>query len=380
LNQSTNYFPALTGVRACAAYVVFLTHFNPFLEFGWPWQLAHEGNSGVTVFFVLSGFLIAYRYAERIAVSRQWLATYIRNRVARIYPLYFLLTALTFAFIEMDPVYDIMGRWAGYVASDKAVAMALNFTLTRAFFENFKFTGIPQGWTLTVEECFYFLAPVLLLGLVRTRHRWALLLAYGVALLGIGCALVVWAPHKLSFFASYNFMLTYTFFGRCGEFLCGMALAFFVHRRADRVATLRPAYYTWMGLVWMALCVIGGAIVNPTTESPVSYSPAGLVLNNLLLPVGIAVFFLGLLWEDTRVRRLLETRVFDLLGKSSYAFYLVHMGIFSRLLDLHVTRHYGFHFVFMLGLSVVLYRYVEKPLHKLLVVRSKTLKRSVLAQ
>ena len=132
---------------------------------------------------------------------------------------------------------------------------------------------------MTAEECFYFLAPVLLLGVVRTRHRWALLLAYGVALLGIGCALVVWAPHKFGFFASYNFLLTYTFFGRCGEFLCGMALAFFVRRRADRVATLRPAYYTWVGLAWMALCVIGGAVANPTPESPVAYSPAGLVSN-----------------------------------------------------------------------------------------------------
>ena len=94
---------------------------------------------------MLSGFLSAYRYAERITVSRQWLATYVRNRVARTCPLYFLLTVLTFAFSGMDPVYDLAELWPGYVASAKAVVMALNFTLTRAFFEDFKFTCILQG-------------------------------------------------------------------------------------------------------------------------------------------------------------------------------------------------------------------------------------------
>ncbi|RFP63341.1 acyltransferase [Hymenobacter lapidiphilus] len=158
MSSSKQYFPALTGIRALAAYTVFLTHYNPFAEASWLGLLLREGNSGVTVFFVLSGFLIATRYGQRVEMRREWIVDYFRNRFARIYPVYFLVTLATFVVLYLRPDYDLIGRWAGYTTQDMVLVAGLNFTLTKAFFYPFVFTGIAQGWTLTVEECFYALA------------------------------------------------------------------------------------------------------------------------------------------------------------------------------------------------------------------------------
>ena len=92
------YIPALTGVRAIAAWLVFFHHYNKN-EFPYPvFRLFNEFHIGVSLFFVLSGFLICLRYYEHIKVSRPWFARYMQNRIARIYPMYFLLTLATFAY------------------------------------------------------------------------------------------------------------------------------------------------------------------------------------------------------------------------------------------------------------------------------------------
>src|SRR5690606_2917117 len=66
--QHSAYFPALTGVRAVAAFLVFIHHMRPpdgvlphFLQL-----YLTAGHIGVSIFFVLSGFLIAYRYEESL--------------------------------------------------------------------------------------------------------------------------------------------------------------------------------------------------------------------------------------------------------------------------------------------------------------------------
>src|SRR5215831_4292959 len=153
--KNNNYIPQLTGIRCIAAYMVFLHHFNPvkmyhpgsFLD-----EFIAEFYTGVTVFFVLSGFLIAYRYMDSFTFSLRWFLKYMKNRFARIYPMYFLLTVLTFIVLFHQQNYDAANEngWMVFLA---------NISFVRGFFDDLKFTGISQGWSLTVEECFYFLAP-----------------------------------------------------------------------------------------------------------------------------------------------------------------------------------------------------------------------------
>lgn len=107
-----NYLPALTGVRAIAAWMVFIHHFNPLsnatnhrIAADWApeflFRFFNEFHVGVTIFFVLSGFLICFRYYDNFHFTSVWFRKYLKNRVARIYPMYFLLTLLTFFLIPV---------------------------------------------------------------------------------------------------------------------------------------------------------------------------------------------------------------------------------------------------------------------------------------
>ena len=93
----------------------------------------------------------------------------------------------------------------------------------------------------------------------------------------------------------------------------------------------------------------------------------GIFINNVMLPPGIIMLFYGLITEQTWLRQLLETRLFDLLGKSSYVFYLIHVGVIALLIDKYLTINYFIHFPLLVCLSIVLFQFVEAPLHKRIV-------------
>src|SRR6195952_549026 len=78
-----------------AAYLVFISHFAYVFDEKFPHSVQrffNEFHIGVTIFFVLSGFLIAFRYFDSFKLTKEWFLQYLKNRVARIYPMYALLT------------------------------------------------------------------------------------------------------------------------------------------------------------------------------------------------------------------------------------------------------------------------------------------------
>ncbi|MBC6606265.1 acyltransferase [Hymenobacter sp. BT188] len=364
--QSPTYYPALTGIRAIAAYMVFIVHVNPFNDLGFLTTLSGYFNTGVTIFFVLSGFLITARYFKRVEISRNWVQRYIRNRIARIYPLYFLLTIVTFAVYEIDPSYDAMHVWTKYNASDKLLVPFLNLTFLKGFSNQLMFTGISPAWSLTVEECFYFVAPFIFLILARRKN---LIILVALVLVSIGIALVygIGPKNSYGFFGSLPFMFNFTFFGRCFEFLCGMGLALFMHQRKIRQSNSFPKI-TVLGSGWILLCLVSlAAIGSPSTLLDGPSHPLSIAVNNIVLPLGIVLLFFGLIHEKSYLRKLLETKTFDLLGKSSYAFYLIHWGILYVALEKLFPGSATIKFIVMNGVAILLYTYVEKPLHQFII-------------
>jgi len=159
LKPVSNYIPALTGVRAMAAYLVFISHYCYVFDDNFPHivqRFLGEFHIGVSIFFVLSGFLIAFRYYDNFSLTSDWFKQYLKNRVARIYPMYFLLTTAAFIAYHFTKEASVVNGF------DHPIGLFfMNITFVRGFFDQFKFTGIGQGWSLTVEECFYFSAPLM---------------------------------------------------------------------------------------------------------------------------------------------------------------------------------------------------------------------------
>jgi peptidoglycan/LPS O-acetylase OafA/YrhL len=369
--KSSRYYAALTGIRALAAYMVFFVHYNP-VDSSAPagsltnllYRMVNHLHIGVSIFFVLSGFLITARYQNHLQLNWNWGLRYVRNRFARIYPLYFLITVVTAIVSQVNIHYDPSHLWKYYEVKDKILVVFLNLTLLRGFFDRFFQTIVGQGWSLTVEECFYLSAPFLILGL---RGRPWRLLAYALMLLGIGLGLVaVAAPlHErlYGFFGSVKFMLDWTFFGRCIEFLSGMALAFILPSTSAPDSN-RLSWLTSAGLLWIVACLY--ALASFETIYPVSQlsDPLAILTRNAILPIGVVGLFWGLMREHSWFRSLLETKLFDLLGKSSYAFYLVHGGILNFTLNDFVTHNIFLKFLITILVAIVLYKTIEHPLQK----------------
>lgn len=328
--------------------MVFIDHYNPFSEqrFGKPTHdFFSEFYLGVTIFFVLSGFLITYKYFDNKDFSfRQYMV----NRIARIYPMYFLLTSITFI------VFNLNGN------DDSSLSTyLLNITFMRGFFDQYIFSGIGQGWSLTVEETFYILAPLFFVLIVRSKP---LLFMLPVAFLLTGFVIVkIFSPFNFhGFFTSNHFMFTYTFFGRCFEFFVGMALAVVVRTKKSLDSKISLTYF---GAVVIIICIWSMSLLRAGTLIGIEH-PLGRLINSIVLPIaGISLFFYGLLTEETVISKILGSKLLVLLGKSSYIFYLIHIGVIAAFIQSNFQNSMVI-FVAINLISIVLFRFVEDPLNR----------------
>jgi len=118
-------------VRALAAYLVFISHFAYVFDTSFPHVVQRylgELHIGVTIFFVLSGFLITYRYYKGFHLTAYWFKQYLKNRIARIYPMYLLLTLGAFTYYYFTRDKSIAK------GSDPIGVLLLNITFMRGFF------------------------------------------------------------------------------------------------------------------------------------------------------------------------------------------------------------------------------------------------------
>lgn len=289
--------------------MVYFHHFNPFAgTSGLRFRFFAEFHIGVTLFFVLSGFIITYKYFVNRQVS---LSRYFWNRFTKIYPVFFALTVLT---ILVRGIY--LNEWG----ENKVLTLLLNFLLLKGYFSDFLFSGIAQAWTLTVEETFYLAAPLLAMG--WKKWRWPLL-TLPIAIIGTGLLLqyVFQDLIPFGFLGDFQFLFNFTFFGRCFEFILGMALAYHLHTQA------KWKHLTYFGIVFILLSVLALVIIGKEGKTGDNF-PLGIFVNNFALPLfGIAPLFWGLVREETWLKKLLSSKVFRVLGDSSYVFYLIHIGV-----------------------------------------------------
>jgi len=378
-----NYIPALTGVRALAAYLVFISHYAYIFDGGMPHafqRFFNEFHIGVTIFFVLSGFLIAFRYFDNFHLTGDWFKQYLKNRVARIYPMYFLLTggAFVYYFFTREPA--IVGKFPNAIG-----LFFMHITFVRGFFHELNFTGIGPGWSLTVEECFYFSAPIAFLVIKKYNKFYLQILS--ITGFGILMVLIFRNVDWYGFFGNFTFMMLYTYFGRCFEFFVGIKLALFVRRNgAERTNKIR---FTYLGLTGIFACIAAmSRYTIPMGWSAGLHNPLGIITNNYVLPVFIATFFYGLITEGSNLKKVLANPFVELLGKSSYIFYLVHLGYMYSMIhhtfnwlneqsfalydSWGVDWHSPFEndslnllyaFIVLNCISILLFKFIEEPLN-----------------
>ena len=236
----------LTSLRAFAAFLVFMFHYawvyspaNRGVEFAGEWvplmRVWQQGYVGVSMFFVLSGFLITRIYFDGVVNGRASLRLFFVKRVARIWPLFLVYAIVQHVGLAMQGQPLDAGAW-------------VTMTMSQGFFAGLYHEGLPTAWSLTVEENFYALAPLFFLTIaalapaerngasLAPRRLWRVLLAIGaiaVAMVLAGEALMAlvrsqgWTWRGLM--ANRYHLWHATLFGRMLEFSIGIFCAF-LHR------------------------------------------------------------------------------------------------------------------------------------------------------
>ncbi|WIE82567.1 acyltransferase [Curtobacterium sp. MCPF17_021] len=180
----TRRAPALDGLRTLAILVVVLYHLHvPHFE---------GGFIGVTVFFVLSGFLITtLLLGERRRTGRVRLGSFWAKRMLRLYPA--LLAFVAVGLVLWNWVGDYKG--ASFSAGEAAfIALTYTGNLFRAFWDTTQ--GVfAHTWSLSMEEQFYLVWPpvLVLLAALRARRRWLLT---GLGALVVGASAASWASYR----------------------------------------------------------------------------------------------------------------------------------------------------------------------------------------
>lgn len=310
-------FETLDSWRGLCAILVAMMHFPAS---GLISETAFIGNSWLFVdyFFVLSGFVIAHGYGQRIADGAGFLR-YSLLRLGRIYPLHVAVLA---AFVAFEGL-----RWAlpgllsngtpPFSGSTSWQALVSNLLLLNGTGVETMPTWNSPSWSISAEFWTYlvFGACVLLLG----RRFWLALLPFIVAGPVI---LYLFAPNLMDSTHDYGLV-------RC---LYGFSVGALLHRFASvSIITtnrlINADQSLRMRLIWTAFEI--ATIASVAEFVALQGDTAFGIAAPLVFALAVYVFAL----EGGYVSRLLRTRFFLLLGTLSYAIYMVHIFVQSRMIN-----------------------------------------------
>jgi peptidoglycan/LPS O-acetylase OafA/YrhL len=307
----TTRFPALDGLRALAVTMVFAFHYGGGAHSGSLLRAVNamrlQGWAGVDLFFALSGFLITGVLYDTRGDSKYFSRFYAR-RTLRIFPLYYLLVLIL---LILTPIFHY--HWSALHLLFLVYLGNIPSALTPAMYQihsNYKAADLYIGhlWTLSVEEQFYLLWPLIVW---RVRNRLTLLrVAIGLSFLAI--LLRVWLIFGAKLDLRGGWLLTVLPF-HMDSLLIGAVLAMLL-RGPNAAAWQRRS--KWVFAAALVAVVVAFRLNPPGFMPAVGFPLMGLASAGLigwvLMPGSIAY----------QVFHLRPIRVF---GKYSYGFYVYHL-------------------------------------------------------
>ena len=308
---------ALTGLRLFAAVWVVLFHFRPLLAQAVPdfstalAPVLDSGAQGVDLFFILSGFVLAWNYLDRMGPSWSTRDTlhFLWMRLARVWPVY-LVT------LHLAALWIIFTLHVGHVPAENADTLTATSYVRQLFLVQLWFQPYFDGsswdgpaWSISAEWLAYLIFGFLALVLFRlaraTRARSLLLLAFATTL-----------PPVMFLLASGQFYTPWSWLPRILLQFTAGAIACAAVRRLD------PGDRTRM-LAGVGSIILVGAIVGTLywlDGHPIpGVIDSGGVVDLLFVPL-VVMLSIG----AGTLPRLLSTRVLVYGGQISFSLYMVH--------------------------------------------------------
>ncbi|CAA0104564.1 O-acetyltransferase OatA [BD1-7 clade bacterium] len=293
---ATNYRPEIDGLRAVAVLSVIVFHLYPSLFPG--------GFVGVDVFFVISGYLVTRNILTSLESSRFTFSDFYARRIQRLYPTY--LTVMIFSSVMVYCVFppsDTVG-FAQSLISSLVYFSNVYFAATAGYFDSASHVKpLLHTWSLSIEEQFYLLIPLILLIGFRTRFNSLWMMAAIVIVSFLLNLLTIYASPTQTFYFIYT---------RAWELGIGSLLAYGCFPRVKSELAQLAVF-----LLGVLLIITGFIIIDETTRFP-GYAA--------LIPVMGTYFVIGSSTNlrDHPILRIFSNRLMVKVGLLSYALYLWH--------------------------------------------------------
>jgi peptidoglycan/LPS O-acetylase OafA/YrhL len=300
VNTATTKNLVIQGLRSVAVLSVLLFHA------GVPWLKG--GFLGVDVFFVISGYVITSLLHREITSKTFSFASFYEKRAWRLLPVLMVclaITALIFLFLTPTPFDNNLGKsifYASFGLSNFHFAQALDY------FESGTENPVLHTWSLAVEEQFYLLFPLIMVGVYRTQllataNRKLIFIA-GITLAGMIWSILETQRDQMSAFY-YPWL-------RGWEFTAGALIAL-LHSNNYKTPYANQATYLGASLLTVLLLTYSEHMIFP-----------GL---GAVLPVVSTMFLIYGSKQTNLINNILSHKTNVLVGNSSYSIYLWHWPI-----------------------------------------------------
>lgn len=351
---------ALTSLRGIAAVLVMFHHFmNVVLKDlidASPTRLIEKSYLWVDLFFILSGFVLAYVYHTTFqhGVKGRLYLRFIQARFARIYPLHLFTLALFVAYETLQWYLDQLGvagmdnLYEPFTEGQSRYTLLTNLLLIQTI--HWRAYWNEPAWSISAEWMIYFTLPLMIVLLLRLKPLWLGCLAVGALI-----PLILIESHFGDlglYFAGWPMLV------RC---FCEALLGIIIFRCYQQGLLLKVASYRLLTPVFLLNLLIL-ALPGPGVPSVVGF--VWLVLCAARLPQSQP--------------HLLTAPLFVYLGKISYSVYLTHWLILDIVRDgalflSGIPAHellspaaqattFLLMVIIVIGLSDLTYRYVEAPM------------------
>jgi peptidoglycan/LPS O-acetylase OafA/YrhL len=301
-NAAANRFEALDGWRGVCACLVVLFHFHGYSPL-YTSALVRNSYLFVDFFFVLSGFVIAWNYADRLGTGAD-VRRFLVLRLGRVYPLHVFMLL---CFVAYETAKLLMGLGqaappATFTGETHPGAVLSNLLLVQSLHLHDSLTWNGPSWSISTEAWTYLLFALACVSL--GLRGWMLAVAAVVPPL--------WLLHVsgTGMDVTYDWGLVRCVFG----FALGVGCAWFQRVRPAGLLHIGRHEATALELVMVAAVVLFVGAVGKTAWS-------------LLAPFVFTVAVLVFASEQGAVSRLFRTAPMRWLGMLSYSIYLTHFFV-----------------------------------------------------
>lgn len=319
LKHVTKYRPDIDGLRAFAVICVIIFHI-------WPKALP-GGFVGVDIFFVISGFLITTIIMSEMINGTFSFAKFYTRRIKRIMPLCWTIVIIAYiaAWLILLP---------GDLINFSGSARAVGFYASNIFFiKHNNYFAISSNeiplihtWSLSVEEQFYLVWPILLFFIYKFTKNLNLLILTIIGIILLSLSFSIWCSHHKLVFGNYGFGY-YSIFSRAYELSIGVLLALIFEKRKhskDILCAINSlnSKFNLLSVIGVLLLFYSIFFITDGDQFP------GYLA--LLPTFGAALIILtGTGTHRCIVNRILSHKVIVYIGLLSYSLYLFHWPILA---------------------------------------------------